>query len=98
MTDAWSFWPRCPVGDSHPDPSSSPAIPSTSVVMRVKLVVTVRAGLLALCLAHSRLVAQEPAEWAVSSRDALEFHTFSIAAIDPRTGEVGVAVTTRVPC
>jgi uncharacterized Ntn-hydrolase superfamily protein len=26
------------------------------------------------------------------------FHTFSIAAIDPRTGEVGVAVTTRVPC
>lgn len=66
--------------------------------MRVKLVVTVRAGLLALCLAHSRLVAQEPAEWAVRSRDALEFHTFSIAAIDPRTGEVGVAVTTRVPC
>jgi len=66
--------------------------------MRVKLVVTVRAGLLALCLVHSRLVAQEPAEWAVSSRDAVEFHTFSIAAIDPRTGEVGVAVTTRVPC
>ncbi len=26
------------------------------------------------------------------------FNTFSIAAIDPRTGEVGVAVTTRVPC
>jgi uncharacterized Ntn-hydrolase superfamily protein len=35
-----------------------------------------------------------PAEW----RDSLVFHTFSIAAIDPRTGEVGVAVTTRVPC
>ena len=33
-------------------------------------------------------------EW----RDSLAFHTFSIAAIDPRTGEVGVAVTTRVPC
>ncbi len=38
--------------------------------------------------------AQEPYAW----RDALVFHTFSIAAIDPRTGEVGVAVTTRVPC
>jgi uncharacterized Ntn-hydrolase superfamily protein len=38
--------------------------------------------------------AQEPAAW----RDSLVFHTFSIAAIDPRTGEVGVAVTTRVPC
>lgn len=39
-------------------------------------------------------VAQEPVAW----RDSLVFHTFSIAAIDPRTGEVGVAVTTRVPC
>jgi hypothetical protein len=38
--------------------------------------------------------AQMPAEW----RDSLVFHTFSIAAIDPRTGEVGAAVTTRVPC
>jgi uncharacterized Ntn-hydrolase superfamily protein len=38
--------------------------------------------------------AQVPAEW----RDSLVFHTFSIAALDPRTGEVGVAVTTRVPC
>jgi uncharacterized Ntn-hydrolase superfamily protein len=38
--------------------------------------------------------AQVPFDW----RDSLVFHTFSIAAIDPRTGEVGVAVTTRVPC
>lgn len=38
--------------------------------------------------------AQEPAAW----RDGPVFHTFSIAAVDPRTGEVGVAVTTRVPC
>lgn len=37
---------------------------------------------------------QVPVEW----RDSLVFHTFSIAALDPRTGEVGVAVTTRVPC
>ncbi len=42
----------------------------------------------------AQLSAQEPYAW----RDSLVFHTFSIAAIDPRTGEVGVAVTTRVPC
>ncbi len=39
--------------------------------------------------------AQEPASW---RRDELVFNTFSIAAVDPRTGEVGVAVTTRVAC
>jgi uncharacterized Ntn-hydrolase superfamily protein len=44
--------------------------------------------------AAPRSSAQIPVEW----RDSLVFHTFSIAAIDPRTGEVGVAVTTRVPC
>ena len=38
--------------------------------------------------------AQEPAAWEGSPR----FHTFSIAAVDPRTGETGVAVTTRVAC
>ena len=42
--------------------------------------------------------AQEPAAWGDPAHDRLEFHTFSIAAVDPRTGEVGVAVTTRVPC
>lgn len=40
------------------------------------------------------LGAQEPAAWGAS----LEFHTFSIVAIDPATGESGVAVTTRRPC
>src|SRR6476646_9869397 len=49
---------------------------------------------LLLSVVASPLVAQVPVEW----RDSLVFHTFSIAAIDPRTGEVGVAVTTRVPC
>lgn len=42
--------------------------------------------------------AQEPTAWGDPARDRLEFHTFSIAAVDPRTGELGVAVTTRVPC
>jgi uncharacterized Ntn-hydrolase superfamily protein len=32
------------------------------------------------------------------AEDEPYFHTFSIAAIDPATGEVGVAVTTRNPC
>jgi uncharacterized Ntn-hydrolase superfamily protein len=39
-------------------------------------------------------VAQEPAAWGPT----LEFHTFSIVAVDPRTRETGVAVTTRNPC
>ena len=38
--------------------------------------------------------AQEPKDWGGD----LVFHTFSIAAVDPSTGESGVAVTTRVPC
>ena len=53
------------------------------------------AALAATMLSISRpLPAQEPVAW----RDSLVFSTFSIAAVDPRTGEVGVAVTTRVPC
>lgn len=38
--------------------------------------------------------AQEPVAWG----EELVFHTFSIVAVDPETGESGVAVTTRVPC
>ena len=45
-----------------------------------------------LCAAPA--VAQEPVAWG----EDFFFHTFSIAAIDPRTGESGVAVTTRNPC
>jgi uncharacterized Ntn-hydrolase superfamily protein len=51
-----------------------------------------------LVLGAGPLAAQEPAAWGTAPRQPLEFHTFSIAAVDPRTGEVGVAVTTRVPC
>ena len=40
------------------------------------------------------LDAQEPVAWGPD----LEFHTFSIVAVDPATGETGVAVTTRNPC
>ena len=38
--------------------------------------------------------AQEPVSWG----EELIFHTFSIAALDPITGETGTAVTTRVAC
>ena len=55
-------------------------------------------GVFTLLVGPAAARAQEPAAWGRAGRDALEFHTFSIAAIDPRTGEVGVAVTTRVPC
>ena len=51
-------------------------------------------ALIACPLAAKSAAAQQPYAW----RDSLVFHTFSIAAIDPRTGEVGVAVTTRVAC
>lgn len=44
-----------------------------------------------------RAPAQEPVQWGRAG-DPLVFATFSIAAIDPRTREVGVAVTTRNPC
>jgi uncharacterized Ntn-hydrolase superfamily protein len=47
-----------------------------------------------LVLVPSGLAGQEPASWG----DPLRFSTFSIAAIDPATGESGVAVTTRVAC
>lgn len=40
--------------------------------------------------------AQEPVAWGDGAGP--RFQTFSIAAVDPRTGETGVAVTTRVPC
>jgi uncharacterized Ntn-hydrolase superfamily protein len=40
--------------------------------------------------------AQEPAAWGRGAD--LDFHTFSIVAVDPSTGETGVVVTTRNPC
>jgi uncharacterized Ntn-hydrolase superfamily protein len=60
--------------------------------MRILMIAAVLA--LSSTTAPRVVQAQEPYAW----RDGLVFHTFSIAGIDPRTGEVGVAVTTRVPC
>lgn len=60
----------------------------------MRLLLWLAALLLAASMFPYSSHAQEPANW---NRD-LEFNTFSIAAVDPRTGEVGVAVTTRVAC
>ena len=52
------------------------------------------AATLTLALIPLPSQAQEPARWGSN----LEFHTFSIVAVDPKTRETGVAVTTRNPC
>src|SRR5688500_18028327 len=51
-------------------------------------------GIALALLFVSPLFAQEPVAWGPE----LEFHTFSIVAVDLRTRETGVAVTTRNPC
>jgi len=51
---------------------------------------------ISLCLATRVAGAQVPVQW--GRGEPVAFTTFSIAAIDPETGEVGVAVTTRNPC
>lgn len=52
--------------------------------------------LLVFMVVASGVRAQEPVAWGTG--DEIEFHTFSIVAIDPATGESGVTVTTRRPC
>lgn len=49
---------------------------------------------LAACWTCAPLWAQEPVAWG----EEFVFHTFSIAGVDPQTGESGVAVTTRNAC
>ena len=53
-------------------------------------------GVAAAVLFLTPLVAQEPASWGTGPD--IDFHTFSIVAVDPRTGETGVIVTTRGNC
>jgi uncharacterized Ntn-hydrolase superfamily protein len=57
---------------------------------------TARLAILALLFTSRAADAQEPAGWRTGPE--LTFHTFSIVAVDPRTGETGVVVTTRNPC
>ena len=57
------------------------------------------AGIVAVGLSaaiDAPLTAQEPVKWGTGPD--IEFHTFSIVAVDPKTGETGVIVTTRNPC
>jgi uncharacterized Ntn-hydrolase superfamily protein len=62
--------------------------------MKIQPVLVLSAYAIGAALTLIPAQAQEPAQWG----DPLEFHTFSIAALDPTTGEAGVAVTTRNPC
>lgn len=57
---------------------------------------TLLAALVALLTLPTLASAQEPVAW--GSGPDINFHTFSIVAIDPATGEAGVIVTTRNPC
>lgn len=59
-----------------------------------RLTALLLAGFPVLALASS--AAQEPVKW--GSGPEATFHTFSIVAVDPATGETGVVVTTRNPC
>jgi uncharacterized Ntn-hydrolase superfamily protein len=53
-------------------------------------------GMAASLVLGSAVSAQEPVAWGTGS--TIAFHTFSIVAVDPGTGETGVIVTTRNPC
>jgi uncharacterized Ntn-hydrolase superfamily protein len=61
-------------------------------MVRIRLV----AGLVPAVALSAVASAQEPAAWGRGAE--VTFHTFSIVAVDPATGETGVAVTTRNPC
>lgn len=60
--------------------------------MRIHVLAALASGLMLPALAS----AQEPVAW--GQGPDISFHTFSIVAVDPRTGETGVVVTTRNPC
>lgn len=63
-------------------------------VPRSSLAVAAGVLLVALFAPPGGLAAQEPVQWGQD----LVFHTFSIVGVDPETGEVGAAVTTRNAC
>lgn len=62
--------------------------PGTTAIPGFSLVAAI------VALSATPAVGQEPISWG----EELVFQTFSIAAVDPATGESGVAVTTRVAC
>lgn len=96
-TDARCAWPPRAARHLPPlrrRPPTARGIGSPAA--RRRLMVRALLALAAGALPGSALEAQEPASW-VGEADP-RFHTFSLAAVDPATGESGVAVTTRVPC
>jgi len=74
-----------------PIPSGIPFLVLRAVSSKLFCYLAIAVGSL---VAASSTGAQEPVSWG----EELVFHTFSIAGVDPVTGEAGVAVTTRVAC
>jgi uncharacterized Ntn-hydrolase superfamily protein len=64
--------------------------------MKTQTLRRVLGGLAAALLLAAPLMAQEPVAWGTGPD--INFHTFSIVAVDPKTGETGVIVTTRGTC
>lgn len=71
--------------------TESPIVPMPRLLLSAVFVFTALPAPVAVA---APAFAQEPVSWGPE----LTFHTFSIAAVDPVTGESGVAVTTRVAC
>ncbi len=81
---------RPPVPVRRSTRTRRPTAPRTRALRALALTAALAAG-----SAARPLAAQEPVGW---GGDELEFHTFSIVGLDPETGELGVAVTTRNAC
>lgn len=75
--------------------SSSPTYPQRSMSASARALAESAMVVVATAFVGiAPLAAQEPVAWG----EDLVFHTFSIAGVDPATGEAGVAVTTRNAC
>jgi len=63
-------------------------------LLRARFRAALPGAVLSCLLAAPGISGQEPVQWGSD----LVFHTFSIVGVDPETGEVGAAVTTRNAC
>ena len=69
-------------------------VPLVGAVLSSPRITMLGAVLACLSARPFEAAAQEPVQWGSD----LVFHTFSIVGVDPETGEVGAAVTTRNAC
>src|SRR5688500_14783351 len=64
--------------------------------MRTQTYRRILGGIAASLMIAAPSMAQEPVDWGTGPD--VQFHTFSIVAVDPKTGESGTIVTSRVTC